>query len=804
MNNLPQILAQAQANDLGVRRQALEYLENEGKANPGGLFISFSRVLAEGADQGVRIQAALYIKSKIKYHWEQICLFDQKVIKEYCLSSLATADSKVVTMGASAVSALICLELLKGRWFEVMDVLINNANCENTRYKFAAMLTLGCVCEEIDVECLSESTRNRILDVIVKNLICGEVGIVEQALKIMKFAVSCFVRNLEKENEGEWILRAVYDSFPSSPYLCLQVLCEIMSQCPLAFSSNLATLGTLTYAAINSPDEKISLVGIEVWNTVGDIEENRQIFKDPPLNYLKTACKTLTSLILPKLFMELMEDEWTCSKSAYSTIASMAQVCPGDNFPEIFDFIKQNLSDFNNKQAIQGGLLALTAVFEANVGEKGEVFEEFFPVCIQFLDSSGPEVDLALKAGEKLVLNSKLKLKKEFLHEITNKLKKIVSKIGKNLASAGSFLSSLIKRYKLSMDLNEIQTTIRFLLDLINPRSHQPSTSEARIVLSVLTRIFEEIPDQFSLIFSIFYPEIFNIYMQSLENQQETLIYKKSQILQIICACLPMNKISEDDLKVLVNKTISIGIEKMKIVEESLQLLGALAINAGCVFIKFYSQVSPYVLHYLSQVDSVDTLKSAILTAGDLARALGPNFIESVHYYLPHLLTIMEDCNLPIQCKILTINCLGDIAGAIKAGFLNIMPRVLKYIDSAAGISLDLNFETQIGESLVELRECIVQFYVGLVQGLFDCGQHLVVRDRVGQLCEYLLMVVQEVYQPSENLHESVFMIILDMLNYYKDKQLGKKFLTYVSKFIGQGGTLSQNAKYILGLIEIS
>jgi len=354
------------------------------------------------------------------------------------------------------------------------------------------------------------------------------------------------------------------------------------------------------------------------------------------------------------------------------------------------------------------------------------------------------------------------------------------------------------------MDLNEIQTIIRFLLDFLNPPCRQPTSAQCSIILSVLTRVFEEIPDQFSLIFSIFYPEFFNLYVHSLDTQQEALVYKKSQILQIICACLPMNKIHEDDLKVLVNKTISIGIEKMKVVEESLQLLGALAINAGCVFIKFYSQVSPYVLHYLALIDSVDTLKAAILTAGDLARALGPNFIESVHYYLPHLLSVMEDCKLPIQCKILTINCLGDIAGAIKAGFLSIMPRVLKYIDTAAGISLDLSFEARIGESLVELRECIVQFYVGLVQGLFECGQHMIVRDRIGQLCEYLLMVVQEVYSPSENLHESVFMIILDMLNYYKDKQLGQKFLTYVSRFIGQGGTLSQNAKYILGLIQIS
>lgn len=803
MNNLAQILTQAQSSDLGVRRQALEYLESEGKTNPGGLFVSFSRVLAQDANQDLRIQAALYIKSKIKFYWEQICQADQKHIRDNCLSSLGDCSCKVVTMGASAVSALACLEIPKGKWIEVIDVLVNSAQCENSGYKFAAMVTIGFICEEIHLECFGADNQNRILDIIVKGLVCEEVRIVEQALKILKFAAWCFVKNFEKENEGDWILRAIYNSFPSSPYLCLQVLCEIMNYCPQAFQHNLVTLGTLTYTAIASQDEKISMMGIEVWNTAGDIEENRQIYKEPPLNYLKTACKTLTSLILPKLFFDFSEDEWNCCKSAYSTIASMAQVCPGDNFPEIFDFVKHNLSDLSNKKALQGGLLALGAIFEANLAEKGEIFEEFFVVCVKLLEFAGSEVQFALRSAEKMILNGKIRISKEVLNDLIMKLEKIVLRVDKSLPFATSCIASIVKKYKLTMDMNQLQLIIRFLTDQINSSDFKKN-SNVQYIFSVLIKIFEEIPEQFSVLYSIFYSEYFQIYMHALDSQQDLQASKKSQIFQIICANLPMHKISQDDMKLLISKTISIGIEKLKIIEDSLQFLGALAMNSGCAYSKFYPQVSPYIIHYLSLPDSPETLKSAILAAGDMARALGPGFIESVSIYLPHLLSIMENAELPIICKILTINCLGDIAGAIKAGFLNIMPKVLKYLDTAAGISLDLGFEMQTGESLLELRECIVQFYVGLVQGLFECGQHLVIKDRVLQLCEYLLIVVQDAYCPSELLHESVFMLVLDMLNYYKDKQLGSKFTQYVSKFLGQNNVMSQNAKFILGLIEIS
>lgn len=803
MNNLAQILNQAQSSDLGVRRQALEYLESEGKTNPGGLFVSFSRMLAQDANQDSRIQAALYIKSKIKFYWEQICQVDQKSIRDNCLSSLGDCSCKVVNMGANAVSALACLEIPKGKWTEVIDVLVNSAQSSNSGYKFAAMVTIGYICEEIGLDCFGMENQDRVLEVIVKGLMCEEVRIVEQALKILKFAAWCFVKNFEKGDEGEWILRAIYNSFPSSPYLCLQVLCEIMNCCPQAFTSNLATLGTLTYTAIASQDEKISTIAIEVWNIAGDIEENRQIYKKPQLNYLKTACKTLTSLILPKLFFEYVEDEWTCCKSAYSTLASMAHVCPGDNFPEIFDFIKKNLSDPCNKQALQGGLLALAAIFEADLAEKGEIFEEFFTVCVKLLENNGREVKFALRSVEKMILNGNARVSKEILNDLIMKLKKIVLKVDKSLPFAVSCMGSVVKKYKLMMDMNEYQLILRFLTDQLNSPNFKED-SNIQYIFSVLQTAFEEIPDQFSILYTIFYPEYFEIYLHSLNTQQIFQLTKKSQIFQLICANLPMHKISPDDMKLLINKTISIGIEKLKIVEESLQFLGALAMNSGCTYSKFYSQVSPYIIHYLSILDSPETLKSAILAAGDMARALGPGFIESVSIYLPHLLSIMENAELPITCKILTINCLGDIAGAVKAGFLNVMPKVLKYLDEAAGISLDLNFEMQTGESLIELRECIVQFYVGLVQGLFECSQHLVIKDRVLQLCEYLLLVVQDVYCPSELLHENVFMLVLDMLNYYRDKQLGARFVQYVSKFLGQNNTMSQNAKYILGLIEIS
>ena len=93
---------------------------------------------------------------------------------------------------------------------------------------------------------------------------------------------------------------------------------------------NLIELGTITYNCLREDDAKFSVLAIEFWNVLADIEKSRldNIDQSKPLRgYINTAADTLIPLLLQAVVLyEEESEEWNLHKASVSTLTSMTQV----------------------------------------------------------------------------------------------------------------------------------------------------------------------------------------------------------------------------------------------------------------------------------------------------------------------------------------------------------------------------------------------------------------------------------------------------------------------------------------------
>ncbi|OMJ90407.1 hypothetical protein SteCoe_7212 [Stentor coeruleus] len=796
MTSLNEILLQAQSPNQSTREIALSYLDQSALSNPSSTFQQLSQILLDNQSQkNVRILSAIYLKNNIHKYWDNISLSSKQDIKTNCLSSLGTADPDLVKVGAMAVSSLALKELPQGSWKEGLEILIKNAHNINNTYKHASLVTLGYICEDLSPEILSEDEKNKILMATLAGISQEETKVQTAALTAFKNSVKIFEKNFRNTNEGNAVLSRVYDTFAKFPVLVLQVLTEVLVCYAEVFESSLNTLGTITYAGINSHDENIVTSAIEVWNTIGDIEKYRLDIGAPFLGYLETACKSLTELLLPKLLLESPDDEWSASKAAYSMLASISVVCNGQNSQQMSRFIKENIYSKSSTKKTLAGLLALSSLYEEST-EVPETFSEYFNQVIKLFNN--PYADIkktALWCFSRICKNSKKDLDKIFITDAQEKLVKEISEEGKSKNTACSALGTIFERYTWMMDLRQYKYIFETLVKLIAQSENYPLE-----YFGLMSIILEQIPEEYLGILEMLFDQFLNLYTNTLNTSNDTSIICITNTLQIVIAKLPANKLSEESIEKILNNITKLINSKNKLHEESLQLIGALSMNAGSKFSYYLPRVSGYLLHSITMIDSSDCIKSGIIAIGDIARSLGENMSVFVDKVIPLLFIILENCNVAVTCKVLAINCLGDIANATKEYFIPYMGTILKYLDGAAGASLQISNDLDLNDSLCELRESIVQFYVCLIQGLRACNKQNLIENRVGQLGVYMNLVVQDKFSPTFYLHQCVLGLIIDLIESYREYKPDLEILDYVKMFISMPSKLTDTAMVILSM----
>ena len=287
---------------------------------------------------------------------------------------------------------------------------------------------------------------------------------------------------------------------------------------------------------------------------------------------------------------------------------------------------------------------------------------------------------------------------------------------------------------------------------------------------SALNKIFEEMPDE---LIQIGVGKI-DIFLRLLE---ETINQPHQAATQIhICSALHSifgrsieGSITEEIADKFVQMMIKIFQTRSTVFEEGLQALGTLADNMHERFEKYVSILAPFIDWAIEQPSSAIS-KGGVMVAGDFSRALKDRYNTYVGTTIPKLLIILANDQINFDVKIRAIDTLADFGSHTTREFSKFLNDILRYIESASSLSLNLNLEIanpDLHEYLLELRESIISFYVGIVQGLNDIQCADMIFAYLPKIVDYSMMIVQDQYKPNSNIHTSVAGVIGDIATFY-------------------------------------
>jgi importin subunit beta-1 len=86
------------------------------------------------------------------------------------LANLATHSPLVRSQVASAVAAIAAIEIPRKEWLDLIPNLCSNAAHENLDVRMASLQTLGYICDELQVDDLTNELKNNIILALINNI----------------------------------------------------------------------------------------------------------------------------------------------------------------------------------------------------------------------------------------------------------------------------------------------------------------------------------------------------------------------------------------------------------------------------------------------------------------------------------------------------------------------------------------------------------------------------------------------------------------------------------------------------------
>lgn len=221
---LSHLFAQSLSSQQLEREQAQQMLQQLASSQWPTFLLSLSQDLLAQEQQppAIRTAAGLYLKNQLSardvtrrqqlhQNWMQLVPEDVRLrIKQACLLTLGSQESKAATAAAQVIAAISCVELPLNAWPELVPTLLQNMATAGSSplLKQASLQTIGFVCEEVPPAVL-ESQANPILTAVIQGA-RKEEGSLSVRLAALQALMNCleFVKgNFERSNERDFIMQ---------------------------------------------------------------------------------------------------------------------------------------------------------------------------------------------------------------------------------------------------------------------------------------------------------------------------------------------------------------------------------------------------------------------------------------------------------------------------------------------------------------------------------------------------------------------------------------------------------------------
>lgn len=794
MSLLSQALFSAQSLDTSTRSSGYQTLESLAHANPVEYLINLALELAKPSlPSNVRQLAGIMIKNLVNNStkdpalemvWDKVDVQSKTLIRNSTLGTLASDDKDVRLICSQTVSALACIDIPKGQWQDLLSILITNASNINTIFKVSAIRTLGYICEGLPQGTVGKEQADSILTSLALSLGPNEKDLEVKQVALIAFrnSLKFISANINDPNERGIILNLLYtccqDSTIDIRKEAMMIICDVLSLYYDCLESNLIELGSLTYSIIKNDVSAVSIYAIEFWNQAADEEFERIRYREKPFKgYTTTAAASLVPLLLEKIHL-LDEDneEWNLHKASACTLGSLSNII-GDGILELVgSYITAELKSESWQKRVSAAAIIGTIV--EGISNIQLLVQYTLSDLLKLLSDKSVQVKetSAWSLSKICEFHSFYLISNNYFNPI---IQEILKSLDQNPKIATHCCWAIVNLFVKAVNNPSINIEIvEKIVDALINTSIRPDaySTEHDLLLasySALNKIIEEIPEGMLMVFTNKIPIFLKLLEETIANPSK---YSAQPHLFTVFHDLfgrsPQGFVTE----VLADSFVQMAIEIFKlratVVEEGLEAIGILSENMQSRFEKYISAVMPFV-EWSLEIGSSSAAKGGVLCVGDMSRSLGVSFAPYLARLLPRLLNILSSDQVNFDVKVRSIETIADFANHTTLEFSRHLLSVLTYIESASSLSLDLSItqsNADMNEYLLDLRESIITFYGGIIQGLNDIhtGESLI--QYLPKIIDYSMIIVQDIYNPNINIHTSVLGILGDIANYYASK----------------------------------
>jgi len=790
MSSLAQLLLDAQSTDMHDRTAAQAALDSAQLETPAKFLVDLAREVGnEAAPKTVRHLAALTIKNTLKnathrpqleHLWPAIDPAFKSQIRSFTLSTLASLDRDIRNAAAQAVSTIAVLDIPLNAWPEILSILVTNAGNSNPSYKQASIITLGYICEELDRTHLAKQQSDQILTAIADNLSADMLDpeIKVDALKALSYALKFAGPNFENDHERQYLIGLLCAAGQSQDIrlrvLAFQALCEIALLYYDFIGPNLPEIWSTTFNAMTRDEESVAVLAIEFWNSVADIEKDRETpGQAPSKHFVSQAASTLLPLLLTGIckYRDQDDDEWTLRKSSATNLTLLAMLTRDAVVDPCMEFVTQHIVGKDWKEKTSAALVFGSILEGPSLQKMGNLVVRGLQAMQGLLCDpvENVRVTAAWVIGRICDLYPSIVTDRAVLNSVVGALLQSLRDVPRVAMHVCWAFISLLERTgqgKLFEGI-EFEAVLTALMEATQRNVIRDGTDLQLAAFSAISSLIEKSSQTSLSYIEHRIPELLTQLHSSLARPNSDVLQSFiCSALQAACARIPAVMLTPARIAGVVDGILELFHARQVVVEEGLEALGALAQNIEGGFDPYLSKIGPFVIWALKRQDEASVCKAGTMCVGDLARALGTKITTYLPELVPMLLSNLEKGTVSTEVKIQSVSSLADLASNSGSAFLDFLPSVWTYIDQAAVASASPVQESDnpdLWEYLIELRESILQFYVGLLQGLSEAKLADQVIAHVPKIVDFALFATQDNLRPTVDMHITALGLLGDI-----------------------------------------
>lgn len=758
-NQLTDVLNNCQSPDINVRTMAEKWLAEAEKQN---LALFLQILCAELANNDKPAQtrrlAGLIIKNSLTAKDEArkqvlVTKWLQQVdpniktqIKQAVLMTLASPVREARATAAQVISKIAHIEVPKGLWNDLVQILLNNMQQESEFLRQATLETLGYICEEIEPDIL-KAQANAILTAVCKGIKDKNPELKIAGLHAMYNALEFVKANFEKENERNYIMQVLCESAVFQDVkvrvASLECLVKVAQQYYDKLTAYMQKIFNITLEAIKKDDEQVAQQAIEFWSTICDEEiylqeeAEEEEYKNQPQkqcqNFIRAALKYLVPLLtecLTKQEDEPDEDTWNVAMAAGTCLSLVAAAVGDEVVAYVMPFVTQNINNQNWKFR-EAATLAFGAILEGPKGYIGQLITQAIPVLLNHMksdpvvyvkDTTAWTIGRVCQLHPQSVQGCLQDMIAMFLFSLQDN-----PRVASNICWAIHNLalsydedqekpSSALSPYFQHLAEKLLWTTDREDADENNLRS---SAYEALNIL-----IQSGAKDTYTTIGNILplliekLARTFAMQIVSQDDREEQV-----ELQSLLCSVLQMitQKLGEN-IKPVADRMMQLFLQvfnakSASVHEEALMAIGAIANAVEGDFDKYMNHFRPYLTLGLRNYEDHQVCAVAVGVVGDISRALGTKILPYCDEIVSLLLQDLQNPLLNRNVKPPILSCFGDLSLAIGGEFVKYLGIVMNMLQQASTTTVDMN-DYDLVDYLNQLREGIFEAYTGIIQGL--------------------------------------------------------------------------------------